>query len=205
MIKIIAGEFKGRLLKTPSNIRPIIAHIKKSVFDILTPYIENCLFLDLYAGSGAVGIEAISRGAKFCVFVEKEKYSLRAISANIISLNCQDRAYVVKADILKGLIWIEKTKRILNEKFQRNGFDIIFVGAPYYIKKRFDKNYNCQKVLTNYSTPTIELIFNSQLLSTNGILVVQHSEKEFINTDKFLCFRKKQYGDTIVSFFKNKL
>ncbi len=203
MIKIISGEFKGRLLKIPKNIRPILAQIKKSIFDILTPYLKDCLFLDLYAGSGAVGLEALSRGANFCVFVEKEKSSLRAISGNIISLNCQNRSYIIKADILKELIWIEKTKRILNEKFQRDSFDIIFIGAPY-IEKKFDKNYNCQKVLTNYSTPTIELVFNSQLLSANGVLVVQHSKKEFINTDKFLCFREKQYGDTIISFFKYK-
>ncbi|MCX7940424.1 MAG: RsmD family RNA methyltransferase, partial [Endomicrobia bacterium] len=93
MIKIISGEFKGRLLKAPKNARPILAQIKKSVFDILTPYLKDCLFLDLYAGSGAVGIEALSRGAKFCVFVEKEKSSLRVLSENIISLKCEHRCY----------------------------------------------------------------------------------------------------------------
>ncbi len=193
MIKIISGEFKGRILKAPKNIRPILAQIKKSIFDILTPYLEDCLFLDLYAGSGAVGIEALSRGAKFCFFVEKDKRCLRVLSQNIISLNCQDRCYIIKADVLKDLFWVEKIKKILYEKFKREDIDIIFVGAPY-----FEKEYN----LLNLSSPTIEIISNSSLLNKNGILVVQHSKKEVVETDKFTCFREESYGDTIVSFFR---
>ncbi len=201
MIKIISGEFKGRLLKAPKNIRPILAQIKKSVFDILNPYINDCLFLDLYAGSGAVGIEAISRGAKFCIFVEKERDSLKCLSENVISLDCQRRCYIIKANILKDLIWIEKTKRVLYEKFKKETLDIIFVGAPY-VEKKFDEYFVPKRILANYSTPTIELIFNSQLLSKDGLIVVQHSKKEIVNTEKFFCFRKEQYGDTVVSFFR---
>ncbi len=193
MIKIISGEFKGRILKTPKNIRPILAQIKKSVFDILTPYLKDCLFLDLYAGSGAVGIEAISRGAKFCFFVEKDKRCLRVLSQNVIGLNCQDRCYIIKADILKDLFWVEKTKKILYERFKKENFDIIFVGAPY-----FEKEY----ILLNLCSPTIEIISNSNLLSRDGILVVQHSKKEVVETKRFSCFRQETYGDTIVSFFR---
>ena len=196
MIKIISGEFKGRLLKAPKNIRPILAQIKKSVFDILTPRLKDCLFLDLYAGSGAVGIEALSRGTKYCVFVEKEKSSLRILSQNVINLNCQDRCYIIKADILKDLYWIEKSEEVLNTNFNRNSFDIIFIGAPYVEKKGEDV------VLTNFSSPTIDIISNSDILSSEGILVVQHSKKEIIQTKKLICFRQQQYGDTIVSFFK---
>ena len=197
MIKIISGEFKGRFLKSPKNIRPILAQIKKSVFDILTPYLKDCLFLDLYAGSGAVGLEALSRGAKYCVFVEKEKSSLRILSQNIISLNCQNMCYVIKADILKDLYWVEKSKKILCRNFNRENFDIIFIGAPYVEKKEGSF------VLTNYSSPTIDIISNSDILSSEGILVVQHSKKEVIQqTNKLICFRQQYYGDTIVSFFK---
>ncbi|MFN3551321.1 MAG: RsmD family RNA methyltransferase [Endomicrobiia bacterium] len=200
MIKVISGEFKGRLLKVPKNIRPILAQIKKSLFDILTPYLKDSLFLDLYAGSGACGIEALSRGAKFCVFVEKEKNSLKILSENVVNLKCQDRCYIIKSDVLKDLIWIEKTKRVLKEKFNREDFDIIFIGAPYIEKKSFDneKKY----FLTNMSTPTIDLISNSKILDLKGILVVQHSKKENITTKKFFMFRQEMYGETIVSFFK---
>jgi 16S rRNA (guanine(966)-N(2))-methyltransferase RsmD len=196
MIKIISGEYKGRLLKAPKNIRPILAQIKKSVFDILTPYLKDCLFLDLYAGSGAVGLEAISRGARYCVFVEKEKSSLKVLSQNVISLNCQDRCYIIKADILKDLYWVEKSREVLKIRFCRDCFDIIFIGAPYVEKKGEDV------VLTNFSSPTIDIIGNSDLLSSEGILVIQHSKKEIVQTKKLICFRQQQYGDTIVSFFK---
>jgi len=196
MIKIISGEFKGRILKTPKNIRPILAQIKKSVFDILTSYLNDCLFLDLYAGSGAVGIEALSRGAKYCIFVEKDKRCLKVLSQNIINLDCQQRCYIIKADILKDLFWVEKTKKILYEKFNRENFDIIFIGAPYVERKKDIV------VLANYSSPTIDIISNSDLLSSNGILVVQHSKKELIQAKKLICFRRQQYGETIVSFFK---
>jgi len=196
MIKIISGEFKGRLLKAPKNIRPILAQIKKSVFDILTPYLKDCLFLDLYAGSGAVGFEAISRGARYCVFVEKEKSSLKVLSQNVINLNCQDRCYIIKADILKDLYWVEKSREVLKIRFGRDRFDIIFIGAPYVEKKGEDV------VLTNFSSPTIDIISNSDILSSEGILVVQHSKKEIVQTKELICFRQQQYGDTIVSFFK---
>jgi len=196
MIKIISGEYKGRLLKAPKNIRPILAQIKKSVFDILTPYLKDCLFLDLYAGSGAVGLEAISRGARYCVFVEKEKSSLKVLSQNVINLNCQNRCYIIKADIIKDLYWVEKSKEVLNTHFNKNSFDIIFIGAPYVEKKGEDV------VLTNFSSPTIDIISNSDILSSEGILVVQHSKKEIVQTKKLICFRQQQYGDTIVSFFK---
>ncbi len=201
MIKVISGEFKGRFLKTPKNIRPILAQIKKSLFDILTPCLKNSLFLDLYAGSGAVGIEALSRGAKFCIFIERERNSLSVLSENVINLKCQDRCYIIKSDILKDLIWIEKTKRILKEKFKREDFDIVFIGAPYVSNKIF--NDEKKIFLTNMSLATIELISNSKILNSEGILVVQHSKREDINTQKFIMFRQEFYGETIVSFFRH--
>ncbi len=200
MIKVISGEFKGRILKVPKNIRPILAQIKKSVFDILTPYIKDSLFLDLYAGSGAVGIEALSRGAKFCVFVEKQKECLRCISENVITLDCQNRCYIIRADILKDLYWVEKTKSVLKERFGKEGFDIIFIGAPYVEKKCYKETTKVK--LAKMSTPTIEIISNSKLLSLKGILVVQHSKLETVETTSFECFRKEYYGDTTVSFFR---
>lgn len=202
MIKVIAGKFKGRLLKAPRDARPILAQIKKSIFDILNPYLNNRLFLDLYAGSGAVGIEAISRGVKFCVFVEKEKGSLRTLSENIITLNCQDKCYIIKADILKELFWVEKTKEIIKEKFNEAEFDIIFIGAPYVERKQLDD----KKILEpkKMCEPTLKIIANSNLLRKDGVLVVQHSKKETFDTYGFDLFRVERYGDTIVSFLRHK-
>lgn len=200
MIRIISGEFKGRLLKAPKNARPILAQIKKSVFDILTPYLEDSLFLDLYAGSGAVGIEALSRGAKFCVFVEKERNSLRILSENILSVGCQNRCYIIKADILKDLFWVEKAKEVVKEKFNKMGFNIIFIGAPYV--ERLPSNEKESLRLKMLCQPTLQIIANSNLLERNGILVVQHSKKEkFSVEESFTLWRVEKYGDTLVSFF----
>ncbi|MCX7716722.1 MAG: 16S rRNA (guanine(966)-N(2))-methyltransferase RsmD [Endomicrobia bacterium] len=194
MIKIISGEFKGRLIKSPYGIRPILAQIKKSVFDILKPYIADALFLDLYAGSGAVGLEALSRGAKFCVFVEREKNVLKILSENVVNLDCQQRCYIIKADVLKDLIWVEKAKKILSTKYGKSCFDIIYIGAPYISAKK--------NTLANLSTATIEIIENSNILSYEGTVIIQHIKKEKISTKKLLLVRQKFYGDTIVSFFK---
>lgn len=196
MIKIIAGEFKGQIIKSPRSIHPILARIKKSIFDILAIYLKDALFLDLYAGSGAVGIEALSRGCRFCVFVERERICLKYLSRNIIKLNCQQKSYIIKADILKDLFWIEKSKVILNEKFGRQSFDIIFIGAPYFGKDR--------KKLLNLSVPTLQLVANSDILDKDGWVVVQHSKKELVSFEKFLLKRVEYYGDTAVSFFKLK-
>ncbi|MCS7230630.1 MAG: 16S rRNA (guanine(966)-N(2))-methyltransferase RsmD [Elusimicrobiota bacterium] len=200
MIKIISGKYKGRILSTPKNIRPILSSIKKSVFDILTPYLSGSIFLDLYAGSGAVGLEALSRGAKFCVFVEKDKNCLKVISKNIISLNCQNECYVIKADIIKELIWLEKAKKVLKEKFNKETFDIIFIGAPY-VEKKSSKNF----LLTNFATKTVEIIFNSNILNKDGLLIVQHIKKEKLQDYNKFCIREKTYGETVVSFFKGLL
>lgn len=202
MIKIISGEFKGRLLKAPKNARPILAQIKKSVFDTLTPYLQECIFLDLYAGSGAVGIEALSRGAKFCVFVEKQKSSLKVLSENIIMLNCQSRCYIIKADVLKDLFWVEKAKEILKSKFDKTSFDIIFIGAPYVERRYFDdrKFFELKKMCE----PTLQIVANSNLLTKDGVLVLQHSKKETFNTYNFELFRVKKYGETLISFLRSK-
>src|SRR3954470_2966259 len=89
MLKILAGSAKGRSLQTPDNprlVRPILGRIKKSLFDILTPRLPRSRFLDLYAGTGAVGLEALSRGATQATFVERDALCLKFLQANITHL-----------------------------------------------------------------------------------------------------------------------
>ena len=123
MLKVIAGTARGRQLKTlpkeDFSIRPMLGMMKKSVFDIITPVLPDSLFLDLYAGVGSVGIEALSRGAKRVVFAEISDKSISLVKYNLKMLQLEDKADIIKCDVIKGF-----------PKFQ-NKYDIIFLGPPY--------------------------------------------------------------------------
>ncbi|MFQ3675094.1 MAG: RsmD family RNA methyltransferase [Endomicrobiia bacterium] len=211
MLKIIAGEKSGFELKSPENIRPILARIKKSVFDIIRARISQSIFLDLFAGSGSVGLEALSRGAKSVVFVEKEKRCISVLYENINFLQYREKSFVINADVLKDLFWIDKVRKYLT-KSDTTGFDIIFVGAPYVgkvtnykfgIKDLEHKFYNFKskdKVLLNLCSPTVKLIYNSEIMKKDGIMIVQRSIKENLDFYKYKCIRTEKYGDTIVDF-----
>src|SRR3982751_2533197 len=108
-MRIIGGSAKRRSMKVPSaaqGVRPILIRIKKSLFDILRPRLEGCAFLDLYAGSGAVGIEALSRGAASVTFVESDPKAVRLLRRNLQICQLLDRVQ----------IRIEKTAAFLDQK-----------------------------------------------------------------------------------------
>jgi 16S rRNA (guanine(966)-N(2))-methyltransferase RsmD len=185
-IHIIAGEARGRLLKTfkedDLSVRPILARIKKSLFDILAPKIVDARFLDLYAGTGAVGLEALSRGARHAVFVESSPRSLELIKTNLEMLGWNARAKIHRADVIQGLTWL------------REQFDIIFLGPPYKDEK---------KRMLALTGPTLARIREAELLAPAGVILGQHHEKEqFAIPDGMVMFRQEKYGDTKVSFFK---
>jgi 16S rRNA (guanine(966)-N(2))-methyltransferase RsmD len=94
VIRITAGEFKGRKLKTPKGLstRPSPARLREALFDVLGRAVEGCVFFDLFAGSGAVGLEALSRGAARAIFVECARDPIAAIRENLAILGCADRA-----------------------------------------------------------------------------------------------------------------
>ncbi|MBU0951294.1 MAG: 16S rRNA (guanine(966)-N(2))-methyltransferase RsmD [Elusimicrobia bacterium] len=182
-IKIIGGEFSGQqLTKIPGHLelRPILAQIKKSVFDILTPRLPDCAFLDLFAGTGSVGIEALSRGAKHAVFVESSSDSIKMINNNLEKIKIKECAGVYQRDVTYSLQWLSA---MLKEKY----FDIIFQGPPY-------KAYLVNQVLKN--------IKEANLLKEGGVIVAQHHQTEKIDPAFFNIFRKEKYGDTIVTFLR---
>ncbi|OIO75422.1 MAG: 16S rRNA (guanine(966)-N(2))-methyltransferase RsmD [Elusimicrobia bacterium CG1_02_37_114] len=179
---IISGKFRGRKIKTVPDdriIRPILSRIKKSLFDIINPRIKGANFLDLYAGSGAVGIEALSRGVKNVVFVELNKIYVDLITKNIEILGGEDNAKVCHANIHDGLAWLKVEGRIKH-------FSLIFLGPPY-------KDF--------IVTKTLELISKANLLSPNGMVIAQHHKKENVNQEYFKLVRQENYGDSKLSFF----
>ncbi|OGS19713.1 MAG: 16S rRNA (guanine(966)-N(2))-methyltransferase RsmD [Elusimicrobia bacterium RIFOXYA2_FULL_40_6] len=182
-MKIIGGEFSGQqLTKIPDHLelRPILAQIKKSVFDILTPKLPDCTFLDLFAGTGSVGIEALSRGAKHAVFVESSSDSIKMIERNLEKIRIKEYAGVYQRDVTYSLQWLSS---ILKERY----FDIVFQGPPY-------KAYLVNQVLKN--------IKEANLLKDDGIIISQHHQTEKVDPDIFNIFRKEKYGDTVVTFFR---
>lgn len=189
MIRIIAGSRRSRrVLSLPMShhVKPISARMRKSVFDIIRPHITGSIFLDLYAGVGVVGLEALSRGAQKAVFVDRDPQCLKIIQKNIDNLDFKEAAKVVKGDILKGLIWLKY--------YSPEGYDIVYMGPPY----RDSENNPLF-----YSTKTLELVAKEGLLSEYGFVVVQHHKKEPLEIPKgFILYRSEKYGDTVVDFVK---
>lgn len=123
-LKILGGTFRNRSLKTPKGpqTRPTLAILRKAVFDICQQEIEGALVLDLFAGSGAMGLEALSRGAQHATFVDKDRYALSCIYENIKQFQLEDQTDVIGADVLATL------KKLSARKLQ---FDIVTIDPPY--------------------------------------------------------------------------
>lgn len=121
-MRIIAGEFKGRQLKAPGDrrVRPTADRVREAWFSILQPLLPGSLVVDLFAGSGALGLEALSRGAARVDFVERSRYSLEALRANIASLEVEDRVRIHRQDVLQFVAGLRGLE-----------YDIALADPPY--------------------------------------------------------------------------
>jgi 16S rRNA (guanine966-N2)-methyltransferase len=178
-VQVIAGSAKGRKLKSLPGLttRPILARIKKSLFDIIRlPVIEAC-FLDLFAGTGAVGIEALSRGARLAVFIEKDPNAIKIIRDNL-----QLTRFIEQGQVLPGNVFDQL-------KILGRTYNIIFVGPPYKLGVTKD---------------TITCIDQYQVLAEDGLIIAQHHNKEpmDIRVGGLWMYRQERYGDTRLSFYK---
>jgi 16S rRNA (guanine(966)-N(2))-methyltransferase RsmD len=134
-MRVIGGEFRSRRLKSIPGVatRPTPDRLRETLFDICTTAVPGCVFLDAYAGTGAVGIEALSRGAKHAYFLEKNRAALEAIRQNLASLGLQSRATVVPGAVLKnlaGLVEGQAGKPTLLA-------DIVFLDPPYALEAEY--------------------------------------------------------------------
>jgi 16S rRNA (guanine966-N2)-methyltransferase len=129
-MRVIAGELRSRRLKTLPGLttRPTPDRLRETLFNVLAPVIEGCVFLDAYAGTGAVGIEALSRGARRCVFVEKHRAAVEVIRENLASLGLANRAEVYAGKAVAVL--------------ERLPADIVFLDPPYDLEKEYDAALN---------------------------------------------------------------
>jgi 16S rRNA (guanine(966)-N(2))-methyltransferase RsmD len=181
-MRVIAGYNKGRKLISPkvSFIRPTSDRTKQFIFDYLGDTVENAYVLDLFSGTGNLGIEALSRGAEKVIYIDQEKKAAEIIHKNIRLTHYEDKSNVIIKDAI----------RYLNNIARNNTyFDLIFADPPY--------NYVSADKL-------IELIDKNNLLGSKGLLVLEHSRLLKIenNYKNLILIKSRRLGDTTVSIFK---
>ena len=198
-IRIIAGSVRGRWLYSPEGdtTRPMLGRVKNSLFNIISPHLEEAAVLDLFAGTGALGLEALSRGAKTCIFIEKDEQSFQLLQKNISRLgfdNQSEACYFNAFDIIKFL---------QQKKFY---LDIIFISPPY---KFFDDTV-MPPVDPPRRTPEkdkllgiIDEFVKENILSKNGLVIIEHQKRQLKDLSfKYLSrYKQRSYGDIILSFF----
>jgi 16S rRNA (guanine966-N2)-methyltransferase len=181
-MRVIAGKYRSRPLKGPGaqRLRPTSDRLRETLFNVLGRSVEDSLFVDLFAGTGAVGIEAISRGARETIFVESNAKAARLIRENLKSLNILAGAELIEAPTLRGLEKITS---------QRLLADFIFLDPPY------EKTEDYLEVLA--------FLDASHLIAPRGIVIVEHHWKtelpEFLT--RLECARQLEQGDAILSFY----
>jgi 16S rRNA (guanine(966)-N(2))-methyltransferase RsmD len=181
-LRVIAGIAKKRRLKSPGKlpVRPTADRVKESLFNILGSRLPGSIFADLYAGTGGVGIEALSRGAGKVVFVEKNPPVARILMENIALTGLQAGAELITRDV-------EAALKILSR--QHITFDIIFADPPY-------RQGQADRVLN--------ILSKVPVLRKNGILVLEIAANENIHEKAgvFTMWRREKYGDTALVFYK---
>lgn len=178
-MKIIAGKFKGMSLKTPKglNTRPTPSRLRETVFNILQHKIEGSHFLDLFAGSGVTGFEALSRGATFATFIDNSRQSVQCIKSNAEKLEISGNAQIIKSDAVRCLERYAK---------QNKQFDIIYADPPYGTKIPYLGN----DVLL--SEVILHLVDTHHLLAEGGTLFIEegHVIDSNFNTLLHLSFQR---------------
>ena len=183
-LRIIAGKHRGRKLKSPPTLdtRPTSDRLRETLFNVIAPVIPDSRFLDLCAGSGAVGLEALSRGAAHATFVDRSQKMRGLIEANLeLCRISEDEAEVITADALE---FLRKTTR------SKSGtWDIVFFDPPY------SENY--RTVLNLFGSKATEL------LGDDGILIVEHLHKTDLPDELGLIMRTRilKQGDSALSFY----
>jgi len=180
-MKIIAGEYKGRIIEMPDGIRPTSDKVRNALFEILKNRIEGAIFLDLYCGSGAMGIEALSRGAKKTVFIDNDHGSVSILKRNLNKLGASQSSYDI---YIKDCIYI-----LSRGGFQTRPYNIVFLDPPYH--KDLAKN-------------TLIGLSGCDILAPDAVVIAEVFKKESLPEELgvFRKMRSYKYGDTLLEFFR---
>lgn len=182
-MRVISGTCKGRSLKTVPGLttRPTTDKVKESIFNIIGPFFTGGQGLDLYAGSGGLGIEAISRGIERMVFVDQNPKAIEIVKLNLQTCRFDEKAEVYRNDAKRALKALVKRDII---------FKLIFLDPPYS-KQRIEEE--------------ITFIAKNELLSPEGVIVAEHDASVYLEQkiEQLTCVRRERYGDTGISLYKN--
>ena len=180
-MRIIGGTYRGMKLLSPKtqDIRPTTDRIKEDIFNIISPYIYNSRFLDLFSGSGSIAIEAISRGCLLADAVERNKDSIELIKKNIAKTKSLEQFQVIAKDAEQFLLSTS------------NKYDIIFIDPPYQYSK---------------IDAIIKTILDRKILAPNGIIIAEQGTENILNENQFDAeiFKIKKYAATILYFIRHK-
>ena len=178
-MRVITGIARGRKLQTPSgnDIRPTTDTVKEAVFSIIQFGIEGRAFLDAYAGSGQMGIEALSRGAERAVFLDSSRQAYETVRKNLEATGLSEKAVVRNTDTLSYISGV--TER----------FDIVFIDPPYR---------------TGLLRKTLEKV--SGIMNTGGVIICEHPVDEAVpqETGDFVLKKNYKYGKIIITVYSHK-
>src|ERR1700726_1433850 len=181
-MRVIAGKYRSRRLKAPSSVgvRPTSDRLRETLFNILGPSVEDSLFVDLYCGTGAIGIEAISRGAREVFFIDRDPGSISLVRQNLESLQICNGVEVITAEAEGGLDKLAARHLIA---------DFIFLDPPY-------NDEGCMEVLGYLDA--------SHLIAPQGIVIAEHSSKLELpeRLDRLERTRLLEQGDAALSFYR---
>lgn len=182
-MRVIAGELKGKKLFSikGKTLRPTSDKVREAIFDILQDRLKGKRVLDLFAGTGALGIEALSRGAEKGVFVENNRHSLSVLRRNIEECRLKAKAEILACEVSAGI-------RIL--KSRGEAFELVFMDPPYS---------------RGLVKETLQALGPSTLISSEALIIVEHSRREdLLPFPPFQIIDSRRYGSTCVSFLQRK-
>ena len=178
-MRVVSGKAKGRKLAAVPTLgtRPILDRVKTALFDKIRPQIQGAKVLDLFAGSGSVGIEALSQGAAFCTFVELDKKAYQTVKKNLSSLEFENQAEVLHQD---AFAFLKKT---------RKSYDLIYIAPPQYKSLWVDAMHYIAE--------------RPALLNAEKMIIVQVDPLEYepLAMKEFVEIEKRKYGSTLLIFF----
>jgi 16S rRNA (guanine(966)-N(2))-methyltransferase RsmD len=178
-MRIIAGAFRGRRLHAPrdNRIRPTIDRVRESIFNIIAGKVSGAKVLDLFAGTGAMGLEALSRGARFCFFVDKEPEAVRLIRENVKLCAAQDLSRIIQAPVDAAIGRLNSENEL---------FDLIFMDPPYG---------------EGYLEETLAMV--GAVAMTDAVVVAERYVKDEppLVPEIWQNERERRYGDTLISVY----
>ncbi|MBW1954094.1 MAG: 16S rRNA (guanine(966)-N(2))-methyltransferase RsmD [Deltaproteobacteria bacterium] len=179
-LRIFAGNLKGTPLYSlkERSLRPTSGRVREAVFNILFHRVRSAVVLDLYAGTGALGLEALSRGARLAVFIDADPDAVSVLEKNIARCRVQERSQVIRWDINRNLNCLAGHPA---------SFDLVFVDPPYHKGAVFSALKN---------------LVECGVLEKGALVVVEHGVKESVQVPGFELTDQRKYGKTLVSFFR---